>query len=119
MKEFTIIGQVPSKANSYKVITLRGHGALGKTKALTDYEKAFYLQCPLRDLNIQGFFKVEFDVFFTTLNHDIDNAAKILLDSLQMCKVIKNDNRCVELKMRKFKDAATPRCIIRIEEVEL
>ena len=119
MREFTIIGQTPSKANSYKIITIHGHGSLAKTKALTEYEKAFYIQCPIRDLNIDGFFKVEFDVFFTTLSHDIDNAAKILLDCLQSCRAIKNDNKCVELKMRKFKDAANPRCVIRIEEVEL
>ena len=67
----------------------------------------------------QGFFKVQIDVFFPSLSHDIDNAAKIILDCLQSSKVIKNDNRCVELLMRKFKDAVNPRCVITIEEVEL
>lgn len=119
MKEFTIHGQVPSKANSYKVITIKGHGALGKTKALTDYENAFYFECPLRDINIQSFFKVKIDVYFTSLSHDLDNAAKIILDCLQACKVIKNDNRCMELNMRKFKDAANPRAEITITEIEL
>lgn len=119
MKEFTIHGQVPSKSNSYKIISIKGHNALGKTKALTDYENVFYFECPLRGLNIQGYFNVEIDVFFTSLAHDLDNAAKIILDCLQHCKVIKNDNRCMDLHMRKFKDADNPRCVIRIEEVAL
>lgn len=41
------------------------------------------------------------------------------LDCLQSSKVIKNDNRCVELLMRKFKDVNNPRCVITLEEVEL
>ena len=45
---FTIYGQVPSKSNGYKIITISGHSSLAKTKALKDYERKFYLQCPLR-----------------------------------------------------------------------
>lgn len=113
------MGQVPAKANSYAVIRVAGHGSLGKTKALRDYERSFYLQCPLRGMNITSFFKVEIDVFFKTMASDIDNCCKILLDCLQSCGVVKNDNRCTDLHVRKFKDAANPRCVIRIEEVEL
>ncbi|MDR0431063.1 MAG: hypothetical protein LBH58_11360 [Tannerellaceae bacterium] len=40
-----ISGQVPSKSNSYKIITLNNHGSLAKTAALKDYERSFYLQC--------------------------------------------------------------------------
>jgi len=116
---FTIIGTVPSKPNTYQIIVVDGKRRLGKSKTLKDYEGSFYLQCPIRNKNIQGFFKVQIDVFFPSLSHDIDNAAKIILDCLQSSKVIKNDNRCVELLMRKFKDAVNPRCVITIEEVEL
>lgn len=117
--EFTIIGSVPSKPNSYQIIMVDGKRRLGKSKTLKMYENNFYLQCPIRNKNIQGFFKVQIDVFFPTLSHDIDNAAKIILDCLQSSKVIKNDNRCVELLMRKFKDVTNPRCVITLEEVEL
>lgn len=118
-RTFTTIGQVPSKANSYKVITLNGHGSLAKTKALKEYEMSFFMQCPFRNINIDGFFKIEVDVYYKTLMPDLDNALKILLDCLQTCKVIKNDNRCVEIHARKFKDANNPRCTISIEEIEL
>lgn len=116
---FTIHGQVPAKANGYKIIYINGHPSVKKTKAMEEYEKSFYLQCPYRGVNIEGYFKCTIDVYFKTLSSDLDNAAKGLLDCLQACKVIKNDNRCVELHMRKFKDAADPRCNITIEEIQL
>ena len=50
----TIQGHVPSKSNCYKIITIAGHASLAKTKALKDYENAFYLQCPCRGADIKG-----------------------------------------------------------------
>ena len=50
----TIQGKLPSKSNSYKIITFAGHASLAKTKALKEYEKAFYLQCPCRGADIKG-----------------------------------------------------------------
>ncbi len=40
-----IYSQIPSKSNCYRIITIKGHGSLAKTKALKDYESSFYLQC--------------------------------------------------------------------------
>ena len=117
--EMTIQGQVPAKANSYKIIFIGGHYSMKKTKTMEDYEKSFYMQCPHRGKDINGFFKISIDVFFKTLSSDIDNAAKGILDCLQTAKVIRNDNKCVELHMRKFKDATNPRAEITIEEIEL
>lgn len=119
MIEFTIIGQPPAKANNYEIIFVNGHRAMKKSKAMDEYEHSFLLQCPYRDLDIKDYFKCEIDVYFKTLASDIDNAAKGILDLLQKCKVIHNDNRCIDLHMRKFKDANNPRCTIRIEEVKL
>jgi len=117
--EFTIIGQVPAKANSYMVIKRDNHSSLGKTKTLREYERSFYLQCPVRGLNLQGFFKVSIDVFFRSMSSDIDNCCKILLDCMQACEVYKNDNKCIDLHVRKFKDEKNPRCIITIEAIEI
>ena len=36
MGKVTIYGQVPSKSNGYRIITICGHSSLGKTKALKD-----------------------------------------------------------------------------------
>lgn len=115
-----IIGSVPSKANSYRVITIKGHGSLGKTTAMKKYEQSFFLQCgKYRDKMITDYFKLELDVYFPTMSHDLDNSLKIILDCLQSCKAIKNDNRCVDIHARKFIDKANPRIEFSIEPIKI
>ena len=113
----TIRGKLPSKSNSYKIITLAGHGSLGKTKALKAYEQAFYLQCSLRGLGLKNLFKLTVDIYHENMRPDLDNGFKILLDCLQQCKVIQNDRQCVEIHARKLVDKANPRVELIIEEV--
>ena len=113
-----VLGQIPSKSNSYKVITLYGHGSLGKTKALQAYEKSFYMQVGgYRNLMIEGFFEIYVRVFFTTMSHDLDNSLKCLLDCLQQTRTIKNDNKCVKIVAEKFIDKSNPRVEFRIVSI--
>ena len=105
-----ILGQVPSKSNCYKIITLNGHGSLAKSKALKDYEKSFYLQCnQYRNSGIDCLFEFEVDVFYPNNRSDLDNSLKILLDCLQQVKAITNDNKCVKIIANKFVDSNNPR----------
>ena len=60
----TILGDCPSKANAYKIITIGGHASLSKTQSLKAYEKSFFLQCPHRDAYITTFFKIDIDVYY-------------------------------------------------------
>ena len=109
-KEQVIIGSVPSKANSYKIITIAGHGSLAKTPAMKKYEQSFYMQCgKYRGMMLEGYFRLDLDVYFPTMSHDLDNSLKVILDCLQSCKAIKNDNRCVAINARKFIDKNNPR----------
>jgi hypothetical protein len=39
----TVLKQVPSKSNSYRIITLGGHASLAKAQALKAFEGAFYM----------------------------------------------------------------------------
>lgn len=119
-KEQIIIGTIPSKPNSMKVVTINGHGSLAKTKTLKEYEKSFYLQCGrYRDKMITDYFKIDVDAYLPTMAHDLDNIFKILLDCLQTCKAIKNDNRCVEIHARKFIDKKEPRVEFTITPVQI
>ena len=109
-KEQVIIGSVPSKANSYKIITIAVHGSLAKTPAMKKYEQSFYMQCgKYRGMMLEGYFRIDLDVYFPTMSHDLDNSLKVILDCLQSCKAIKNDNRCVAINARKFIDKNNPR----------
>lgn len=119
-KEQVILGQCPSKSNSYKIIRRGGHGSLCKRKCLNDYEHSFFMQCgKYRNANIQGYFELYIDVYFTTMSHDLDNTLKIVLDCLQAIKAIKNDNRCVKIVAQKFIDKKEPRIEFSLVEVKL
>ena len=118
MTKQTIYGNPPSKSNSYKIVKIRGVTTLAKTPALIKYENDFYIQCNhYRDKNIEGYFKFTADIFYSSQRLDLDNCAKIILDCLQRCKAIKNDNRCTELHLRKFLDKQNPRIEFSIEAV--
>lgn len=112
----TIIGQPPSKSNSYKIIQIAGHTRLGKTPAMTAYEQNFFLQCSLRKQGISKRFKLTVDVYFKSDQPDLDNSLKIILDCLQTCGAIKNDRLCSEIHARKLVDKNNPRIEFEIEE---
>ena len=114
---FTIYGQVPSKSNGYKIITISGHSSLAKTKALKDYERKFYLQCPLRGEEIAEPFAIDMDVYYNSNRPDLDNSFKIVLDCLQLCKAIKNDRYCFEIHARKLVDKVNPRIVLSITKL--
>ena len=113
----TIKGTVPSKSNCYKVIKLGNKFSLGKSKALKDYEKSFFIQLPpaLRGLMIDGYFELYIDVFYPSQRSDLDNSLKGVLDCLQMTKTIKNDNKCVKIVAQKAVDKDQPRIIFEIK----
>lgn len=115
----TVLKQVPSKSNSYRIITLGGHASLAKTNALKDFESAFYMQCGnYRNLNIDKYFEFYAKVYYPSMRSDIDNSLKILLDSSQKAKVIKNDNLCVKVVAEKFVDKENPRVEFKIVTIE-
>ena len=114
----TIIGNVPSKSNCYRVITIAGHAKLGKTDALEAYERSFYWQCPVRNLDICKQFEFHARVFYPSMRSDIDNSLKVLLDCLQHTKTIKNDNLCVKAVAEKFIDKSNPRVEFKIVTIE-
>ncbi len=115
--KITVHGQIPSKSNCYRVVTIRGHGSLAKTPALHKYEESFIMQCPLRKADIDYRFKLMVDVFNQSDRNDLDNSFKILLDCLQSCRAIRNDRLCAEIHARKFIDKENPRVEFHIERL--
>ena len=117
MKEYpkiTIYGQVPSKSNNYKA----GANGFYKSDAVERYERQFFLQCGVyRNLNIEGFFEFYIDVYYTSMRPDLDGMLKAVLDCLQQCRAIKNDNRCVKIVAQKFVDKQNPRIEFNITEI--
>lgn len=116
--EQVIYAQPPSKSNQYRIVTIKGHGSLAKTKAMKEFEEKFYLQCgAYRNRNISGFFELYADVYFQSNLPDLDNSLKGLLDCLQTCNAIKNDRNCVKIVANKYIDKKNPRIEFTIVEV--
>jgi len=108
----TILGVCPSKSNSYRI----GQKGLFKTKALSDYEKNFFLQCNhYRNANITDLFELHLNVFYPSNRSDLDNSLKTILDSLIKVRAIKNDNLCTKIVAEKFIDKVNPRIEFEIK----
>ena len=119
MHEFNmtiIYGQVPSKSNGYRIISIRGHGSLAKTKELKEYESNFALQYK-RHNKILGNFEVEVDVYFRSNRSDLDGMFKVFLDCLQKVEAIDNDRYCMKIVARKFVDKENPRLEFKITKI--
>lgn len=114
----TIRGEVVSKSNQYKIIKIGGHASLKKSKAVVEFEKSFFLQNPLRNMNFTGFFEFYLDAFLSSNRKDLDNTLKVVLDCLQSSGTIKNDRQCVKIVAQKFVDKANPRVEFTITPVE-
>ena len=120
MSEYqTILGNTPSKSNSYQIIAIKKHASLAKTKALKEYEDKFYIQCnKYRNANITGYFKLHLKVFYPSEKSDLDNSLKIILDCLQKAKAIRNDNKCVKIVAEKYLDKERPRIEFLINQIK-
>ena len=113
----TIYGDVVSKSNQYRIITINGHASLKKSDAVKEFEKKFYLQNPLRNANITGFFEIYLDAYFSSNRKDLDGAFKLVLDTLQSSGTIKNDRNCVKIVANKYIDKQNPRIEFTLVEV--
>ena len=112
-----IYGDVVSKSNQYRIITINGHSSLKKSDAVKEFEKKFYLQNPLRGAHIDGFFEMYLDAYFSSNRKDLDGAFKLILDVLQSSGTIKNDRNCVKIVANKFIDKLNPRIEFTLVEV--
>lgn len=120
----TILGSVPSKSNSYKIITVKKkgggqHAGLGKPDELKRYEESFYEQCRhYRNKMMTVPFEINLKVYFQNALSDLDNSLKIILDCLQESKAIKNDKQCVAINALKLIDKNNPRVEFFIKAVK-
>lgn len=110
INNITIIGNTPSKSNSYKVIRMGNRCGLGKQKKLYDYEESFLNQMSAHKYEmIESEFKFVIDVYYPSRRSDLDNSLKVVLDCLQKVNAIKNDNLCYEIQAKKHLDKLNPR----------
>ena len=81
--------------------------------------RAFFYQAMYiyKNRNISTPFRLIVYVYYPDYTHDLDNSLKGLLDNLQYCGAISNDNLCVEIVARRHYDRYKPRVQFCIEEL--
>ena len=118
MLKETIYGIIPSKSNSYTVGRVNGRSCIVKSNEMKRYERSFIKQCTIyKNRNISTPFRLIVDVYYPDYTHDLDNSLKGLLDNLQYCGAISNDNLCIEIVARRYYDKYKPRVQFCIEEL--
>ena len=113
----TIIGNVPSKSNCYRIIRLGSRCSLAKGKDLKSYEKSFLTQYRASE-TIACEFGINLTVYYPSRRADLDNSLKVILDCLQKAGAIKNDNKCVEIVAHRKLDKENPRIEFNLYEYQ-
>ena len=80
--EFTILGQVVSLKNSFRVVTINKHGALTKSTEAKAYERSARLQIPpAARLMLTGPLKVTIHAYYAWNGPDLE--CELLMDLMQ------------------------------------
>lgn len=112
----TIFGEVVAKANHYVAVNNGKGGRLTKDRKIRDYEASFCRQCSIyKDRQINDDFTLYLRVYYRNMAHDLDNSIKTILDCLQMCGAIVDDNKCITIEATKCKDIYQPRVMFAIQ----
>lgn len=113
MIRLTILGNPPSKANSYRASGKKFY----KASKVGTYERSFSLQCNYKGDPIDDRFLAVLDVYVANAGSDLDNTFKVIFDCLQSNGIIKNDNKCYKIIATKHVDKKNPRVEIVLESL--
>lgn len=106
-----IIGQPYSKANSRKLVAIRGKPAMIKSDNARAYGRTFAMQCPVLDPMFEGDVQVVIDIYYITHRPDLDES--LVLDLLQM-RIYRNDRQVRRKIVTGYVDAENPRTEITV-----
>jgi hypothetical protein len=113
---FTALGEPASKANSRKMVTIRGRPALIKSQKARDYVKQFELQCPQLEVPTTEDVQVEMMIYYASRRPDLDES--LILDCMQ-CRIYKNDRQVKQKFIYWGLDRENPRTIIRVRSCDV
>jgi Holliday junction resolvase RusA-like endonuclease len=109
--EILIEGEPASKANSRRMVLIKGKPRLIKSSKALDYCKKFGQQCPILETLIEEDVRVDIHIHYATRRPDLDES--IILDELQN-RVYKNDRQVKEKHVYWHLDRDRPRSHIRV-----
>ena len=113
--QFTIEGEPASKANSRKIVTIRGRPVSIKSDKARKYAAGFLHQCKKLDDLFEGDVSVEILIYYATRRPDLDES--LILDCMQG-NVFINDRQVKQKHIYWGLDRDRPRAVIRVSALE-
>ena len=113
--QFTIEGEPASKANSRKIVTIRGRPVSIKSDKARKYAAGFLHQCKKLDDLFEGDVSVEILIYYATRRPDLDES--LILDCMQG-KIYENDRQVKQKHIYWGLDRERPRTHIRVTPLE-
>ncbi len=107
-------GEPASKANSRRLVTIRGQARLIKSQKALDYVAAVKRTYPPLVPLLEGDLRMTADVYYASRRPDLD--VSLILDALQDI-AYKNDRQVREMHLYHRLDRANPRAEITLEEM--
>ena len=112
---FQILGEPASKANSRKIVLIKGRPASIKSEKARNYAKMFAAQCQKLDDLFENDVKVEMLIYYASRRPDLDES--LILDLIQGV-VYSNDRQVKQKNIYWGLDRENPRTIIRVSPLE-
>ena len=112
---FQILGEPASKANSRKIVIIKGRPASIKSDKARNYARNFAEQCQKLDQLFEGDVKVEMMIYYASRRPDLDES--LILDLMQGL-IYLNDRQVKQKNIYWGLDRQNPRTIIRVSLVE-
>ncbi len=107
-------GEPASKANSRRLVTIRGQARLIKSQKALDYVAAVKRTYPPLVPLLEGNLRMTADVYYASRRPDLD--ASLILDALEGI-AYRNDRQVREMHLYHHLDRENPRAEITLEEM--
>ncbi len=111
---FTIKGEPASKANSRRLVLIRGRAAIIKSAKALSYLQVFQLQCPRLSSPIEDDVSVWIRIWYASRRPDLDDS--VILDAMQGMIYV-NDRQVKERHVYWDLDRDNPRADIVVAQV--
>ena len=113
---FTIYGEPASKANSRKMVMIKGRPAFIKSAKARSYVEMFESQCPVMEVPTTDDVVVEMMIHYASRRPDLDES--LILDCMQD-RIYKNDRQVKQKFIYWGLDKDKPRSIIRVRSCDV
>ena len=113
---FTVYGEPASKANSRKMVLIKGRPALIKSTKARGYVTIFESQCPVMEVPTTDEGVVEMMIHYASRRPDLDES--LILDCMQG-RIYKNDRQVKQKFIYWGLDKEEPRSIIRVRSCDI